>query len=1780
MGAFDIFYDAHDGSDVTQTSRTANISGATWLNPEGSDFTLSSAVTFVEGEKVRILDASTFVIAYCNVTKVTDSTHITLRPIQSASDTATLPHQFANNSGITTQEEPAARCVIDLSGAPEDAYNFLVVACGTVESSGTPGGVTSSVRLNSLQGDSFSGTSGYGSNRMDTTSANPDRPNFVCASSVSLVGGQRYSHALNVLSNTSGQSATVSSPRILALRYSSGYVAGDGKTTEQTTTSTSYVDVTGLDLGANLPAGDYLIVSTWATTNSSTSNRSDVALEADGSTVLTNHVCKPGTANDYVPGGFFGVITLGATNRVRLRIKASATTAKIKNAFLAAIPIANIPAIAATHANQSLSIGTSQSVTDNNYVTMQTSSPVTLEKGRHIEIVSASIGGDNPVRSRPVYRSGAADLITGIGSHNMIFGTASTDYTPTFWFVRNERDAGSTTNAVSMRRNTAVTTALRAQKFAFSWLREQPDFRPLPDERVAVVADIELGGRVYKNWNSTTTSGRYSKRLSDVTTISRVIVSDTEYSQVASLGALTDGSWFWDSTNMDLYVELPSGDTPADDDIVVIVVPSLLVGREKEDLVNSSAETLPYAPLLKDVPGSTQRLTSSRGAYSASTSLGSLKLVAADRRFDDALLTPATFEGFRAKIRRGFTRKSHQLVDFEVVGDAVLGLASSDFESVTLRLLDRRLLIQRPIATTAITVKESFGADARDREDQSLPILYGSLKRVIAYRVTANVGGSDWNEFQFCGHGIKSISAVYLDGTTAKPISSGNLNVTSTYIDNGKVRVNNAAFPTTTEPANVVYVDLVGSTTTGASTGTAIQTPGAIARHLLVTYGGVQAKQLVESSFRMIDREWRYQLDSGIVPVAPKVGLVISGAMNSADALTELCKEVFAYWKVNRQGRIALDVPDLTIGNLSKNPGFEDDSTSGYPWTTENSATFATTTSRKYEGARSAEVTNGGTPNASAALKQAFSLPAGGTYVVTCMASLLVGSGTDVRIGVTGPSGDESLSDAFTIATGRWTRLSMTFESQPGDAGHAEVRIYPAHGSTTATSIALDNVEVYRVAVVADSTRSIPRSLSFMDEHYYEAAVTYDVNLQSQDFVPERTIADMEARGLSSALPSEGKYAIQSSRRIEVKALATDRASAAGIGAPVVLHYSRQRHELEITIVGIERLPIVGEYLYHRLNPRVPEMANEYPIWRITEVRYDDANAKVVRLKAERQNDPVLDRIDIAPDSIPMGAIALTRSASGITDFTAVSAMENQFALGHTKPDTSTQRGAYHHKHDLSHTHSVPSHTHNVTPSSHGLDKTLGFGAAEGVGKYTYPASVGPQEPTSGTRGATDGGHNHSVPGSPLATGSTSSTSAAQTGTLETSPGPVEPSFRRVRFMQRTAAATTTLSQDLIVGIRSASIPAGWSRVTELDGYYIRGATSNTAVSTTVATSTYTPSDSGSTLKVASATGITVGKRLRVRRTDDGDKEVHVVVTAISGTDLTVIPLHETTNQPNTYTFPAGASSTVVGQTEVVDTAYTAPTHSHGGTMSSHTHSAGGHVHAEGSAIFELGAGDNGKTVQKWLYPLPSPGTSAPSGHVHSVRATLPASNATSSSAGGSVTGDVSPAPPYYELVFIKPADANQTTLPAGAVLFWTQSNTPPSGYQMIGAARGHLIKGAAASPAAVGSSSGGHTHSQSNTAHTLSHSHGGTVIVDSDGSIYGPSGLGDLVGENSTSSTIAVALGSESYEGGRYYGGHGHAVTCSVSATDPGLSSGSGTTGSADETLPLCKRIMLIQKL
>lgn len=1869
MLSFDLFHESADRSTVTHTRTSGSVSGATALNAEGSTFTLASApsTAFSVGQRVVLYDGLAG-LAFATVKRIVDSTHIVLLPIQSVSDTVTLPYSFPSGSAILVVDEVAAQQIIDLSEAPDDSYDFLVVGQGTLESSGTPGQSDVYMRLQALQDDPLSGVTGYGATKVTLDGTKPDRVNFVSAAKITLAGGNRYENFIGFSGpSTGGVQTSITNPRILALRVTGGYFAGDGKTAVGNTTSTSFVDY--LDLGANLPAGQYLIVSTWAL-GSTAGGYAEAQLEIDGSIVLADEVSQRAATSDYGNGaGFYGVVTLGATNRVRLRYRGFlGFNANIRNAFLAAIPIANIPALAAVHVSQDLATDESRSVSTDAYVIMKTSGSVTLESGRHIEIVSASVGADAPFRSRPSYDAAG----TGLGNHNTAFGVNGAAYVPTFFFVRNRRNAGATTNSLQMRRNTAVTTNLKARDFTFSWLREQPDFVAQPDEKIAVIADVELGGRVLKHWNATTTVRRYFHRQTDQRAYSRCRVNSQEYTRVYTLAAMDDGTWFWDPLTFDFYVQLTTTHAglgaPDSTSVNIVVVPLLLVGTEAFDLVDSRGVWWPYRQLLKSTPSITQSIRSDDAKFAASGQLGSLQLTVAHGEFDDTFFS-ASPESYRVKIRRGFTRRSMRIDDFEVVGDTVIRDVSSNFETLTLQLLDRRRIMQTPVAKTKITVREGYGTEARARDDQEIGPRWGEQLGVVAYRITANEsGGGTYNTYQFADHAVKSVLAVYLDAERTKRVDAATyLDITSTYLNLGQLRMKNSALgssPLDTQPPNTIFVDLLGRTSNGATSGTALQKHGEIARDLLASNwsvspatssGGTPAVRLQERTFRMIDRRWRWQQIAGSArrPVAPRVSFDVSGKTSVEEALTELCARHVAYWFVNHQDRIGLDVPDFDRGNLARNGGGEDDLATVYPWEAMSGGTIALTTARKYAGARSFEVSNGSPVNTLGGASERIALAAGGTHVIFMVASLLEGVPDAFRIGIVGPSGVETLSEAQTVGTGQWSPHTLVYDSEPGDAGHTELRIYPAYGSSTATRVAVDEVSVYRVAAVLDEVNATPISYEFEDEHYVDCDVPYAVNRQDEEHASKRRIGESEARGLSAAIEPEGKFAIQSATRAELSdTRAADGDSAAGLGAPVALYYSRRRPLLTVDAFGLDRIPLVGDYVFVRDLPRVPVSPDGYQIWRISKVTTSDSSGKVVRLEMRRQLDPVADRIDIAPDNIPMGAISPTLTPAAIPDYGEVTDIRNQFLMAATTPDTTTQRGDFVHKHSTSHKHNFAAHAHQVTPTSVGID---GAGAAgqpwpvQYDGRYGYPAPVGPQEPVTVARGLTDGGHSQGTPSADVS-GSVSGESSPPNTTLETPPGPNSPSHMLVRCMQRTANTVDTIDANLMVGFLSLPLPAGWTRVVALDGMYLRGAgtlgpmsTTTTAtftpsdagstltltsgtgailgrrltvtksgstvhvivtvengttptvvplhetgdaangsfpsgsgatvtadsqllVKTNVATSPYAPNDAGSTLKVVSATNISVGSLLTVINTADGNKYVHVVVTAVSGTDLTVTPLHLPGDQANSYSpgFPASVN-TVVMHSEC-----RAPTHKHGGAIDPHQHAGGGHQHPD--AQFVLGAAGNTLSAQKYLGGTSEDiGEAAVDEHTHLAKIRTPGDNTNSGSAGGTITGDLAPVLPFFEVIWAV-SDGTQKTIPATGILMWAQSAQAPGGWSTLAAAKDLFVKGAAAGASAT-SGTGGHAHQQADDAHTFSHAHGGITIQPSEG----PDGGSPLIEPKAGAETKSVSAGKTTSGGG-----HAHLVIATIQGVNPAgglLANAAHDTGPALNGLPRYKQLLLIQK-
>lgn len=1769
MARYDLFY-AECRESVASSYTTATTSGASTLYGYGTTFTMSSAPSpnFSQGQVVSLVDGAK--TAYCTVTYVA-STSITLLPIRSTLDSAgAIGSSFSSGSTITAGgliPQQAATLVVDLTDAPFTSATYLIVGTGNVVSDTTSSVVLVSLRSQQSVGDPLSGLGGYGSSTATYASGSAaEKVPFQAAISLTLYGGIRYEFGLDFATTTANATVTFDEARLMAVRCETITTAGDGKTAETTTTSTSLQ--THLSLTTNLAAGTYLVASTWVAGISNLSYNCIVQLENSG-TALSTSQFVPNATGDYLSGGFVGVVTLTGTNALALKYRTTngSGTAKIKNSYLAAVQLP--PGFTAGYATTASD--TSATPADNTWQTLVTATPgSSLSAGRYVQVLSVAAGGD-ATRYR-IRATTSGDVVTD-DLAGFRAGTTSSNALAMVSFAREDLTSGTTDNnfLIEGRSTAAGGSTFRVKTPRVSWLAERADIEPKHDTPVTVVADLELGGQILKSWSSTTTTDRYSKRLPDYSLISRVIVNGTLYTEKASTGAMASQTWYWDPNNMDLYVQLGSGQNPSASDVNVVVVPLALVGRQAVDLKTSAGAYRPYEPRISATPGVDEDLSSSGGRFESSRSIGSLDLAAADGKYDD-LIVRNSMESYVVRLRRGWASLSDRLDDFDVYATAITGMPSSDFETLRVKLFDRHILLSNPVATTTVTVYE----EAAQRQNQLIPVVYGTVKRLPAYRIQNNTASGQFNQYQVASHAISSVTAVYLDGSNVTPVASGNLTLTATYLNDGKIRVKTDAFADPTKPQDTVFVDLVGRTTDPAdSTATAITTPGLILQDILLDFGGFVGSDLDTASFRLLDRRWRSQLtSSGFSREAPLLGVVIKDEAVE-DVIARVAGDAFAYVCSTAYGRISVRVPDLDAGNLLENPGMEMFATGVWPWVAASSATLTLATSRKAEGQRCLELGNGS--NADGHAVQAVILPRPGTYVLTLLASLNSGASDAFALGITRPNGTTEYSDAFGVSTDAWSRASFFVTLEPGESGTAYVRVYPAKGSTTATTVSIDNVELYEVAAIATERNSNPTGVEFSDEHYYEAAVTYNVNLEEEQYASRAVVTDSEAR-LVGTTTAEGRYAIASSKRAEIgNPLYKDSSSASGVAAALANYYSRMRHVLSIDVMGLSRVPAVGEYVYIYDNPRVPELVNGNPIWRITSVSFQPDTAQTVSLSVERQSDPVSDRIQIAADAIPLGAILLTTSstATSITDYTEVTDLKDKYVVGARKPNITAALGSLTHTHTLDHTHAIASHTHSWSVSSTSVTLSAVSGTFYSAVSHDAPGPApvyGPSSTFSAARG-NPSGHSHTVsPAGSATSAAGTGTSSSPSSTLTTVPGGNDPSHVRVRFMQRTGATASTISQNLIVGYASTSLPSGWERCDgaggrpAMDGYYVRGWTTNSSVSTTVATSSYVPSSTGSTLKVASNSNISVGKRLTVT---SGGNSMAVIVTAISGTDLTVTPLYEAGNTIGTY----AVGSTVAGVTEAPGTTVSVVAHDHSAVPPSHTHTGGGHTHGTTAKNILSASPITSTVVVDAAGYQPSTASRVAADHSHQFAPTLTASDEVSSGATGTISSVSTPMADTYEVVWMRPSSGTETRLPTGTLVLWTQSSVVPNGWELVGEAVGKMLKGAAASSAPV-SQTGGHAHSFTGAAHTFSHSHGGSQTVRSDDADTIQTGSPMW----SNSSTTVSAAAYRSADG--FDRGHAHDVTISTTATSGTMSATGTLTSSSDSTVPPYGKVLVIRKL
>ena len=1062
MNKFDAFFACDDTyPGVKATRGQATTSGDQVLAAEGSDLLLTGApdVEWIDNQIVSITDSGaggTSKVAHCRVIKrtTTPSQKVLLVPIQTTADSAgVIGLTFKSGATITGRSvlTDVLTLVVDLTDAPpaslSESYTYVFAASGAVTSPQS-GRVLVRALSKSLVGDPLggSGSATIGDAVQHITTAGVSVPPFNFVWWETLTPGQRYEFRILVGPSASTvDTVQVVNPRIWAARVSAMYTAT--QEAEVTTTSVLGTVAQVCTTGAVIPAGTYLVLASWMQASSHNASGDAVIARFREQTAGSNFYrsdFSPVNTNEYVARGFAGVMTLGASEEIRLNHALAASgsvglTSKVKQARIAVCAFSSeiieqmIGRAPSDGTNSSLLASAWNSLLDSD----EGASAQSLDAGTWVEFISFC----NPAvqRLRPDWNSlsQAESDIRGFARLDDP-GTVGTRTHANFFLSRHQRPSGNQKTKL-LTRTPAATTSQDWDSVRFAFLCEAPVAAPRYDSPIVLAAELETGV-VYKQWVSAGTD-KWQLDLPETALVTRVTVNGVDYTEVAAVGSVSSAQkWHWDVDARRVTIQMDTGDSPADLDRTVVLGVPYMVGRSAEELTDDAGVVRPYYAQLQSAPSVGQELVVKSKGCEVATSFGKIELLRSERSFDD-LLSRRVIDGMRVRVYRGWRYLTTRIRDTQQILSAVLGRPRLARRFLAVDVHDLSLTMSRPVAKTTLSVYEG----TIQRADKLMPVIYGVVRRVPAYRTT---NGANPDTYRVTNaHAVKAIGAINSSGTfDAKAYKDGEVasaanTITVTSLDNATFTLAN------TQPdygADVLYVDVQGITDTGASSGTALKYWGEIARHLAVTYGGRAASELVEASFRLADRRWRNRRTSaGVrVPLGVALGVYIT-TETVGEALSAICQAAFGYWGETRAGRLRIGVPDVEAANLLDNGSFEADATVAVPWFAVAGAAIGTplSTTVKYFGARAAVISNGN----DGWVAQRVIFPRPQDYLATGVAALQSGDGSAYRIGVITPEEGlvPQLSEPIEVTSAYWTRANVRATVDVGGAGSGQIVLLP-----------------------------------------------------------------------------------------------------------------------------------------------------------------------------------------------------------------------------------------------------------------------------------------------------------------------------------------------------------------------------------------------------------------------------------------------------------------------------------------------------------------------------------------------------------------------------------------------------------------------------------------------------------------------------------------------------------------------------------------------------------------
>ena len=1261
LGRYDLFYASADGEVVSNRSATATTDAAVTLNQERTTFTTSTTQRFEVGALAKISHSTTSAI--CRVIGPNESgTSVTLLPLDTSSDTGTpIGYEFPSGSTVTADEttpRSAVRLIIDLSSASEDEISYVLAASVSLSCES----VTDVVHCWVHRSDDFDPMSGSQYNKSQITmntrsgaSAYEDSYQFTGWSHHTLTCGRIYTFDVYFASETADYITRASNARMVAIRVGDGaYIAGDGKTATEFTTGIS----DHLSLSADsIPAGNYLLAASYVVGSTDTTAGGPHAAEVDiedGSSEYSTSEFNANASTDRYPMSFAGVITVGATNNLRMRFKRDATaTGHVTFIGQAAMFVIPLSQLAISGSDSDSSVGGNEPVADDQWATLGSSGSLTASGGT-IELVALTVGkmtSADHYEIRPEYGD---DTTKGLHSYKL---QSDDPYSSIAFFSRSDIAATSSrTNEIQFRLPLESDGGrLYFRDLYFTELDETPVLMSRHDSDARVLVEAERATVLKHAWSAGTgVDYEYdTSTLPDVRDVSRFVVSQggtkTEFSRAATTPASAQEFQFNDAeSKLEMNWFSPSTFAPADDDVYPIAVLPERHATSETDLVSTENEpalpagtkrSLAYEPRMLAVPSISSALTTTQGVFAASGSVGALQLATFDKAYLN-LLHRALWQGWKTKVIRGFVDVSSERADFETIGTAIQG--EPQYDSLrgvfSLSMFDRAVELLRS-ATTETDTTYKKGSTNEANEDTPLPVIYGAVQQVPAYRTTVFTGPTQWNNYRLCGHAISSVSAVRAE-PGGIPLDTSDYTASDAHRDAGVVGVaNNAqlqsgadpAFSSSSEPPDVVYVDCVGRTTSlSDSTAAPILTPGAVIYDLLTTYGKLSANDIERSSLDMLDRSrWdsqppRSKRQSGGVSHAPmECGLLIKTGEAVADALNRFCEHIGIYFAVNRQGRFSARQPDLGLGDsLIANPSVEESGI--YPWTPESYGAFAyvaRSTSASWVGDACISISNWLVADFYMAAR--VPLPEAGTYCFSFMARSQGAFKLDgLRVEIIDPTGSATLYDAIELSADEWRRVTVYHEVPRAYVGETEIRVYPAYGSTDLAVYYLDAFMLVRCAAVIDETNSQIEKVEIDPEVYNQVSAGFLAPALGEGTL-RLTFSDNELAG-STALQTEATATTPDSGSLDgPDTLHGNLLSATGYAAALVAYYRRPRLRMSLTLFEFDRIPELGEYIAVRDQSFCPSGVDADPLWKIISVAFNGSRS--VELVVEQQIDPVID---------------------------------------------------------------------------------------------------------------------------------------------------------------------------------------------------------------------------------------------------------------------------------------------------------------------------------------------------------------------------------------------------------------------------------------------------------------------------------------------------------------------------------------------------------------------------